>query len=150
MSRCALGGILLASASLLGGAACSPTIRYPRWNAPGPAPYQRYVATQYDPYPQGDVGPEIVGGRPREYSKPPNEVARARQYSARGATSPAAANPAVATPAATLPPLAAPAAPADAPPYAPAYAPPYAPAAGGMLPAAPGSLGPPAGMVPRY
>jgi len=149
MSRCAVGGILLTSASLLGGAACSPTIRYPRWNAPGPAPYQRYVATQYDPYPQGDVGPEIVGGRPREYSKPPNEVARARQYSARGATSPAAA-----TPAATLPPLAAPAAPAYVPPYAPAYAPPYAPpdapAAGGMLPAAPGSLGPPAGMVPRY
>ena len=26
-----------------------------------------------------DMGPEIVGGRPREFSKPPSEVERARQ-----------------------------------------------------------------------
>lgn len=59
-------------------AACSPTIRYPRWQSPGTAPLQRYNAEQFDPYPLPDVGPAIVGGRPREYSVPVPEVTRAR------------------------------------------------------------------------
>ena len=34
---------------------------------PGPAAYQRAQAIQHDPYVLNDVGPEVVGGRPREY-----------------------------------------------------------------------------------
>ena len=59
--------------------ACSPTIRYPRLASPGTAPLQRYNAEQFDPYPQNDVGPEIVGGRPLDYAVPVSEVSRSRQ-----------------------------------------------------------------------
>jgi hypothetical protein len=45
---------------------------------PGPAAYQRAQAIQHDPYVLNDVGPEVVGGRPREYQIPVNEVERAR------------------------------------------------------------------------
>src|SRR3954463_16522375 len=45
---------------------------------PGPAAYQRQQAIQHDPYVLNDVGPEVVGGRPREYMIPVNEVDRAR------------------------------------------------------------------------
>lgn len=60
--------------------ACSPTIRQPRLFGPGPAPFQQYNATQFDPYPPNDLGPEIVGGRPKDFQKPYNEVERARQH----------------------------------------------------------------------
>lgn len=59
--------------------ACSPTIRYPRLASPGTAPLQRYNAEQFDPYPQNDMGPEIVGGRPLDYAVPVSEVNRSRQ-----------------------------------------------------------------------
>ncbi len=59
--------------------ACSPTVRRPQLLHPGPAWYQRANAEQYDPYPLNDVGPEIVGGRPIDFQKPPDEVTRARQ-----------------------------------------------------------------------
>ena len=59
--------------------ACSPTVRRPQLLHPGPAWHQRANAEQYDPYSLNDVGPEIVGGRPRGFQKPPNEVTRARQ-----------------------------------------------------------------------
>ncbi len=58
---------------------CSSTIRKPRLRSPGTAPVQRYNATQFDPYPQNDVGPAIVGGRPKDFQLPPDEVVRARQ-----------------------------------------------------------------------
>jgi hypothetical protein len=58
--------------------ACSPTIRWPRWVSPGTAPLQRYSAEQFDPYPQNDMGPEIVGGRPPDYQIQVPEVNRAR------------------------------------------------------------------------
>ena len=45
---------------------------------PGPAAFQRDEAIKHDPYPLDDVGPEIVGARPREYQRPLNEVERAR------------------------------------------------------------------------
>lgn len=63
-------------------AACSPSVRTPRLHNPGPAGFQRYQATAgHDPYPLPDAGPEIVGGRPREFMVPTPEVERARQYS---------------------------------------------------------------------
>jgi hypothetical protein len=60
--------------------ACSPTIRKPQLLHPGPAPYQRANAEVYDPYPIPDLGPDIVGGRPRDFQKPRNEVERAQDF----------------------------------------------------------------------
>ncbi len=73
--------LLLLAAACLPLAACSETFFHtPRLLHPGPAPYQRYKATQFDPYPPNDVAPDIVGGRPPDYTTPPNEVTRSRQY----------------------------------------------------------------------
>lgn len=36
----------------------------------------------HDPYTLNDLGPEVVGGRPREYQQPVTELERARMYSA--------------------------------------------------------------------
>ena len=76
-SRCQLLALALACASL---AACSSAVRKPQLLHPGPAPFQRYNATQFDPYPQMDTGPEMVGARPPDYTLPPDEVKRSRQY----------------------------------------------------------------------
>jgi hypothetical protein len=81
---------------------------------PGPAAYQRAQAIQHDPYVLNDVGPEVVGGRPREYQIPINEVERARQ----AATPPVGLTPAP-VPAVIVGP-----APVTATTYAPG-APPY-------------------------
>lgn len=48
------------------------------WMRPGPAPEQRQVAQRFDPYPDQDIAPDIVGGRPRDYQQPLAEPARAR------------------------------------------------------------------------
>ncbi len=64
--------------------ACSSAVRRPQLLHPGPAPFQRHNATQVDPYPQNDMGPPIVGGRPIDFMKPPNEVERARQFRSLG------------------------------------------------------------------
>lgn len=58
--------------------ACSPTIRMPRLESPGTAGFQRHNAEQFDPYPQNDMGPPIVGGRPPDYAVPRPAVERAR------------------------------------------------------------------------
>jgi len=65
-----LGAVLL----LLPTAACFGGRR----GAPGTVQQQRYQATLHDPYPDGDGGPEVVGGRPREFQKPLAEPARNR------------------------------------------------------------------------
>jgi hypothetical protein len=61
---------------------CTPEVhrykRFPDFFHPGWAQQQRNDAVAHDPYPLDDVGPEIVGGRPREYQRPLNEVERAR------------------------------------------------------------------------
>ncbi|MCR4412087.1 MAG: membrane or secreted protein [Thermoguttaceae bacterium] len=63
-----LGGIVTGCASLRG----------PNWLHPGPAAYQQKQAERFDPYPDPDIGPEVVGSRPREYQKPRPEPERAR------------------------------------------------------------------------
>lgn len=50
----------------------------PRWVGPGPAAYQRRKAERFDPFPDNDAGPAIVGARPREFDKPLAEPNRAR------------------------------------------------------------------------
>jgi hypothetical protein len=64
------------AASVVG---CAPEAQRLRQSIshPGPVAYQRDQAIKHDPYPLDDVGPEIVGGRPREYQRPLNEVVRA-------------------------------------------------------------------------
>jgi hypothetical protein len=49
-----------------------------RGRPPGTVQQQRYQATLHDPYPDGDGGPEVVGGRPREFQKPLAEPVRNR------------------------------------------------------------------------
>jgi hypothetical protein len=82
MSRQTRVQSLALAAALLPMAACSPTIKKPQLLHPGPAPFQRANAEQFDPYPQNDVGPEIVGGRPPDYAIPRDEVTRANQFRA--------------------------------------------------------------------
>jgi len=43
---------------------------------PGTMDQQRLNATVHDPYADNDAGPEIVGGRPREFQKPSAEPVR--------------------------------------------------------------------------
>jgi len=50
----------------------------PNWSHPGTAAYQQSEAERFDPYPENETGPAIVGGRPREFQKPPAEPTRAR------------------------------------------------------------------------
>jgi hypothetical protein len=61
-------------------------MRFPDLTSPGPAPYQRAEYVRHDPYPLNDVGPEVIGGRPREYLQPVNEVDRARMNGSRPVT----------------------------------------------------------------
>ena len=54
-------------------AGCASVSR-PSWLNPGPAPVQQSRAQQFDPYPENEPGPQIVGARPREYEKPVPEA----------------------------------------------------------------------------
>jgi len=71
--------LFVALVMLLPLTACSSTVHKPTLLHPGPAYFQRNNAMQFDPYPLNDMGPEIVGGRPLDFQKPPDEVSRARQ-----------------------------------------------------------------------
>lgn len=51
----------------------------PQWNNPGPADLQRQAAEKYDPYPETNVGQEIVGSRPPGYEHPLSEPERIRR-----------------------------------------------------------------------
>jgi len=51
----------------------------PNWGLPpGTMAAQQYRALEYDPYGDNDAGPEIVGGRPREFQRPLPEPERAQ------------------------------------------------------------------------
>ena len=47
---------------------------------PGPAALQQERAMRFDPYPEPDTGPEVVGGRPRGFDAPAAEPTRARHW----------------------------------------------------------------------
>jgi hypothetical protein len=53
-------------------------LEMPRLFGPGPLDYQRHSAVLHDPYPDPDVAPQVDGGRPREYQRPPPEPVRNR------------------------------------------------------------------------
>ena len=52
----------------------------PAIQGPGTAEYQRKWAQRYDPYPQNDVGPPVLGGRPLEFPNTRAEPQRARNF----------------------------------------------------------------------
>lgn len=68
---------LTLTVTLLAGG-CGPQVRRPNLFNPGNAATQQYNAIFHDPYPLNDVGPEVVGGRPRAYQQPVPEVTRAQ------------------------------------------------------------------------
>ncbi len=43
---------------------------------PGPIDYQQHYAQQFDPWPEVDSAPELVGARPRGFQKPYAEPRR--------------------------------------------------------------------------
>jgi hypothetical protein len=47
---------------------------------PGTIEKQRFNATVFDPYADNDIGPEVVGGRPKDYQKPLSEPDRSRLF----------------------------------------------------------------------
>jgi predicted small lipoprotein YifL len=71
-----LGRWVVAAVLLAGLAGCG--MERPRLFHPGPAAYQQKKAERFDPYADNDIGPEVVGARPRDYQKPIPEPSRAR------------------------------------------------------------------------
>lgn len=72
-SRSVLIATLLAAAT----SGCQGT-KWPTIFPSGTAKQQQQQAQKFDPYPQDENGPAIVGGRPINYDKPPVESTRAR------------------------------------------------------------------------
>lgn len=63
---------------LLGAGAGGCTSGRPNLLHPGDLQSQRFNAIAHDPYTDSDAGPEVVGGRPREFQKPLPEPVRNR------------------------------------------------------------------------
>ena len=47
---------------------------------PGTIEKQRFNATVFDPYADNDIGPEVVGGRPKDFQKPLTEPDRSHLF----------------------------------------------------------------------
>jgi hypothetical protein len=47
---------------------------------PGTIQKQRFNATVFDPYTDNEIGPEVVGGRPKDYQRPLSEPDRSRLF----------------------------------------------------------------------
>jgi hypothetical protein len=71
-------GLLLIVGAAGCGAGGSNRLARPNWFAPGTAAEQRQRAQRFDPYPETDTGPDLVGVRPREYQRSIPETERAR------------------------------------------------------------------------
>jgi len=57
--------------------ACGGCLATPNLAHPGTEPYQQARARVWEPYPENEPGPPVVGARPREYQEPtaePNRV----------------------------------------------------------------------------
>lgn len=69
---------LMVTTSLLGSSGCAGWGH--SWSRPGTIQQQRLRATVHDPYSDQDAGPEVVGGRPRDYQQQLPEPVRNRIY----------------------------------------------------------------------
>lgn len=56
------------------------SVAKPDLTHPGTAQTQQTRALRYDPYPENEPGPALVGARPREYQTPPPETSRSRWF----------------------------------------------------------------------
>ncbi len=57
---------------------CSTSLGPSNLTNPGTAAFQQGKAQRFDPYPENEAGPELVGVRPPDYLVPPPEPKRAR------------------------------------------------------------------------
>jgi hypothetical protein len=62
------------------GAVGAGGVQGPNWNSPGTLSQQQQRANVFDPFANNEVGPEIVGGRPRDFQKPMSEATRAHGF----------------------------------------------------------------------
>ncbi len=56
--------------------ACAGCVAWPNLAHPGNEEHQQARAQVFEPYPENEPGPPIVGARPREYQDPRAEVLR--------------------------------------------------------------------------
>ncbi len=56
------------------------TFNWPDWDNPGTVHQQQQRALVHDPYGDNDAGPEIVGGRPRDFQKPLAQPVRSNPW----------------------------------------------------------------------
>jgi hypothetical protein len=76
------GLLLFTLIAIASGCAGRGSTAYPwPFRAPGDIQQQRFNAVAHDPYYDNDAAPEVVGGRPREYSKQLPEPTRSRWLS---------------------------------------------------------------------
>lgn len=67
------------SIALFLGSACGcQSISPPRFCPPESVQVQRAEAHRFDPFPENEPGPKILGARPPDYTDPPAEPSRAR------------------------------------------------------------------------
>ena len=69
---------VLLTATLAAAACGCRGVAGPKLYAPGNEEAQQARAERFDPYPENEPGPAVVGSRPMEYQNPPPEVQRAR------------------------------------------------------------------------
>lgn len=72
---CLLAALMMATS---GCATNGRGLQFPRLFGPGTLDSQRNNASLHDPYPDPEAGPEVVGGRPRDFQKPLAEPVRSR------------------------------------------------------------------------
>lgn len=67
--------LLVIGLCLAGGCRWMPNVAHP-----GRIDQQRAAAVRHDPFADNDIGPPVVGGRPREFAKPAAEPVRNRMF----------------------------------------------------------------------
>ena len=76
MSRMLAAKLIFSCAALLSLAGCANRAGWGLGSGQGTVDRQKARAVVHDPYPLNDIGPPVMGGRPREYFDPQAEVTR--------------------------------------------------------------------------
>jgi len=66
--------------ALLGAGLVGCQLYHPRPGEPRTIEQQRYSAVLHDPFADQDLGPAVVGGRPRDFQRPLAEPVRQRWF----------------------------------------------------------------------
>jgi hypothetical protein len=134
MHRSVTSNVVLALTLLIVSGCYSPYIRYPNFTHPGTAAEQRADAERFDPYPDPEAGPEVVGGRPPGFQRPLTETEWGRRYAIPPGSLQSAASPIVTTPPVVTNPFP-PSAPPGMSPFPSSAPPAFAPAPAPIIPA---------------